>query len=53
MSEMYLKPSQTSKIHKLLAKVVNASRDIFRMVFSIQNLFRTSKMALFTKIMNS
>ena len=41
MSDTYLKPSQTSKM-KLLAKVVNASRDIFR----------TSKMELFTKIMN-
>ena len=52
MSEMYYsKPSQTSKI-KLLAKVVNASRDVFRAVFSIQNVFRTSRMALFTKIMN-
>ena len=51
MSEMYLKPSQTFKM-KLLAKVVNTSRDIFRIVFSIQNLFRTSKMELFTKIMN-
>ena len=52
MSETYLKPSQTSKM-KLLAKVVNASRDVFRTVFSIQNIFRTSKMALFTKIMNA
>ena len=51
MSETYLKPSQTSKM-KLLAKVVNASRDVFRTVFSIQNVFRTSRMALFTKIMN-
>ena len=51
MSETYLKPSQTSKM-KLLVKVVNASRDAFRTVFSIQNVFRTSKMALFTKIMN-
>ena len=51
MLETYLKPSQTSKM-KLLAKVVNASRDIFRTVFSIQNIFRTSRMALFTKIMN-
>ena len=40
MSETYLKPSQTSKM-KLLAKVVNASRDVFRTVFSIQNIFRT------------
>ena len=39
MSEAYLKPSQTSSM-KLLAKVVNASRDIFRTVFSIQNIFR-------------
>ena len=52
MSETYLKPSQTSKM-KLLAKVVNTSRDVFRTVFSIQNVFRTSRMALFTKIMNS
>ena len=37
---------------KLLAKVVNAFRDVFRTVFSIQNVFRTSKMALFIKIMN-
>ena len=51
MSETYLKPSQTSKM-KLLEKVVNASRDVFRIVFSIQNVFRTSRMALFTKIMN-
>ena len=51
MSETYLKPSQTSKI-KLLAKVVNASRDVFRAVFSIQNVFRTSRMAPFKKIMN-
>ena len=51
MSETYLKPSQTSKM-KLLAKVVNASRDVFRTVFSIQNIFRTSRMALFTKLMN-
>ena len=52
MSETYLKPSQTSKM-KLLEKVVNDSRDVFRTVFSIQNLLRTSKMVLFTKIMNS
>ena len=51
ISETYLKPSQTSKM-KLFAKVVNASRDVFRTVFSIQNIFRTSRMALFTKIMN-
>ena len=51
MSETYSKLSQTSKM-KLLAKVVNASRDVFRTVFSIQNVFRTSRMALFTKIMN-
>ena len=51
MSEMYLKPSQTSKM-KLLAKVVNTSRDVFRTVFSIQNVFKTSRMALFTKLMN-
>ena len=38
---------------KLLAKVVNASRDIFTTVFSVQNVFRTSRMVLFTKIMNS
>ena len=40
MSETYLKLSQTSKM-KLLAKVVNATRDVFRIVFSIQNVFRT------------
>ena len=51
MSETYLKPSQTSRM-KLLEKVVNAFRDVFRTVFSIQNVFRTSKMALFKKIMN-
>ena len=51
MSETYLKPSQTSKM-KLFVKVVNTSWDIFRTVFSIQNIFRTSRMALFTKIMN-
>ena len=51
MSETYSKPSQTSKM-KLIAKVVNASTDVFRTVFSIQNVFRTSRMALFTKIMN-
>ena len=51
MLETYSKPSQTCKI-KLIAKVVNASRDVFRTVFSIQNVFRTSRMALFTKIMN-
>ena len=51
MSEMYLKNSQTSKM-KLLAKVANASRDVFRALFSIQNVFRTSKMELFTKTMN-
>ena len=52
MSETYLKPSQTSKM-KLLAKVVNASRDVFRTVFSIQNVFRTSRnsqsLTIFTK----
>ena len=52
MSETYLKPSQSSKM-KLLVKVVNASRDILRTAFSIQNIFRTSRIALFTKIMNS
>ena len=51
MSGTYLKSSQTSKM-KLLAKVVHASRDIFSTVFSIQNVFRTSSMTLFTKIMN-
>ena len=51
MSGTYLKPSQTSKM-KLLAKVVISSRDLFRTVFSIQSVFRTSTMALFTKIMN-
>ena len=50
MSETYLKPSHTSKV--ILAKVVNASRDVFRIVFSSQNIFRTSKMGLFTKVMN-
>ena len=50
MSETYLKPSQTSRM-KLLEKVVNAFRDVFRTVFSIQNVVRTSKMVLFTKIM--
>ena len=51
VSETYLEPIQTSKI-KPLAKVVNASRDVFRVVFSIQNVFGKSRMALFTKIMN-
>ena len=51
MSEMYSKLSQTSKM-KLLAKVVNASRDVFKTVFSTQNIFRTCRMAFFTKIMN-
>ena len=51
MPETYLKPSQTSKM-KLLEKVVNTSRDVFRTVFSIQNVLRTSEMSLFTKIMN-
>ena len=51
MSDTYLKPSQTSKM-KLLAENVNASRDVLRTVFSIQNVFRTSRIALFTKIMN-
>ena len=37
---------------KLLAKVVNTCRDVFRTVFSIQNVFRTSKREPFTKIMN-
>ena len=51
MSEMYYsKPSQTSKM-KLLVKVFNAPRDIFKTVISIQNVFRTSRMTLFTKIM--
>ena len=52
MSETYLKPSQTSKM-KLLAKVVNATRDVFRIVFSTQNVFRTYSEHLrwsFTKI---
>ena len=41
MSEMYYsKPNQTSKM-KLRAKVVNASRDVFKTVISIQNVFRT------------
>ena len=52
MSEAYLKHSQTSKM-KLLANVLNASRDVFRIVFSIQNIFKTSRMSLFTKIMNN
>ena len=51
MSETYLKLSQPSKM-KLLAKVANASRDVYRTVFNIQNVFRTSRMVLFTKIMN-
>ena len=51
MSETYLKPSEISKM-KLHAKVVVASRDVFRTVFSIQNIFRISRMTLFTKIMN-
>ena len=43
MSETYLKPRQTSKM-KLLAKVVNASRDVFRTVYiqyskRIQNIW--------------
>ena len=46
MSETYLKPSQTSKM-KLLAKLVNTSRDVFRIVFSIQNVFRTSDGAFY------
>ena len=37
---------------KLLAKVVNASRDVLRTVAGIQNVFRISKMEFFTKIMN-
>ena len=41
MSETYLQPSQISKM-TLLEKGVNASRDIFRTVFSIQNVLRTS-----------
>ena len=51
MSEMYIENSQASKM-EFLAKVVNASRDVFRTIFSIQNVFRTSEMELFTKIMN-
>ena len=51
MSETYIKPNQTCKM-KLLEKAVNTSRDVFRTVFSVQNEFRTSKMVLFTKIMN-
>ena len=51
MSETYLKPSQTSNM-KLPAKVVNVSRDVFRTVFRIQNVFRTSKVAVLAKIMN-
>ena len=49
--DVFKTPSQTSKM-KLLAKVVTASRDVFRTVFTIQNVFRTSRMVLFTKIMN-
>ena len=37
MPETYLKPRQASKM-KLLAKVVNASRDVFRTAFSMQNI---------------
>ena len=51
MSETCSKLSQTPKM-KLLANVVNASRDAFRTVFSIQNVFRTCRMALFAKISN-
>ena len=51
MSGTHLKPNQKSKM-KLLAKAVNASRDVFRAVYSIQNIFRTSRMVLFTRIMN-
>ena len=51
MSERYLKPSEISKM-KFVVEVVNASRDVFRTIFSIQNVFRTSEMELFTKIMN-
>ena len=51
MSQLHLKSSQKSKI-KLLVNVVNASRDLFRTIFSIQNVFRTTKMALFTKTTN-
>ena len=51
MSETYLEPSQTSKM-KPHAKVVNASRDLFKTVFSIENLFRISRMACFTKIIS-
>ena len=49
MSETYLKPSQISKM-KLLVKVVHASRDVFRTIFSIQNVFRTSRMVLFERL---
>ena len=42
LCQTYLKPSQTSKM-KLLEKVVNASRDIFRTVFSIQNSIQYSE----------
>ena len=52
MSDTYLKPSQTFKM-KLLAKVVNTSRDVFRTIFSIQNIFRTTKMELFSNLMNA
>ena len=37
MPKTYLKPSQTSMM-KLLTKVGNTSRDVFRTVFSIQNV---------------
>ena len=50
MSEMYLKPSQTSRM-KLLAKEVNASNSI-QYSDRIQNVFRTSEMELFRKVMN-
>ena len=32
---------------KLPAKVVNAFRDVFRTVFSIKNVFRTSRTVLY------
>ena len=52
MSDTYIKPSQTFKM-KLLAKVVNTSREVFRTIFSIQNIFRTTKMKLFSNLVNA
>ena len=47
MSETYLKPSQTSKM-KLLVKVVNASRGVFKTVFSIHILLGPKNASGFT-----